>query len=391
VESRKDITPNKLQYTLLGDPALVLAAPTQRVVIDEINGLPLDKASTVRLAAGSIAKVTGHVENGQVVDEAFNGIITTSVRDAEETVVCRLNDESESDKPFTFKDRTKTLYNGSDSIRNGVFTFTFAVPKDISYTDGTGQMTLYAVNQDKTRTAHGENSNFILNGSSTALNDSIGPSIYCYLNSTSFKNGGKVHASPFFVAELYDDNGINASGSSIGHDLELIIDGDMSKTYNLNSYFSYEFGDYRRGSLGFSIPTLDYGHHKLLFRAWDVLNNSSTTELDFEVAKGEKPNCIDLTCVRNSATNVATFIITHDRTGCELNVQLDIFDMSGRQLWRYRESGVSSDNTYTFDWDLSTDGGRRLQTGVYLFKVSISSDGSGQSSKTKKLIVTNNN
>ena len=391
VESRKDITPNKLQYTLLGDPALVLAAPTQRVVIDEINGLPLEESSSIHLAAGSIAKVTGHVENGQVVDEAFNGIITTSVRDAEETVVCRLNDESESDKPFTFKDRTKTLYNGSDSIRNGVFTFTFAVPKDISYTDGTGQMTLYAVNQDKTRTAHGENSNFILNGSSTALNDSIGPSIYCYLNSTSFKNGGKVHASPFFVAELYDDNGINASGSSIGHDLELIIDGDMSKTYNLNSYFSYEFGDYRRGSLGFSIPTLDYGHHKLLFRAWDVLNNSSTTELDFEVAKGEKPNCIDLTCVRNSATNVATFIITHDRTGCELNVQLDIFDMSGRQLWRYRESGVSSDNTYTFDWDLSTDGGRRLQTGVYLFKVSISSDGSGQSSKTKKLVVTNNN
>ncbi|MBO4720553.1 MAG: type IX secretion system sortase PorU [Prevotella sp.] len=391
VETRKDITPNKLQYTLLGDPALVLAAPTQNVVIDNINGLPLNEASPVHLPAGSIAKVTGHIANGEVADATFNGTITAYVRDAEETIVCRRNDRSEADEAFVFKDRTKTLYSGSDSIRNGVFTFTFAVPKDISYTDGTGLMTLYAVNHEKTRTAHGENSSFVLNGSSTALNDSIGPSIYCYLNTKSFRNGNKVHTSPYFVAELYDDNGINASGSSIGHDLELIIDGDMTKTYNLNSYFNYEFGDYRSGTLGFSIPKLDYGHHKLLFRAWDVLNNSSTAELDFEVARGIEPDCISVRCVRNSATGGATFIITHDRAGSELNVQLDIYDMAGRQLWRYTESGVPSDNTYTFDWNLSMDGGRRLQTGVYLFKISISSDGSGQSSKTKKLMITNIN
>jgi hypothetical protein len=391
VEFKQDITPNKLQYTLLGDPALVLATPMQEVVIDDINGLPLDGTSTVRLPAGSIAKVTGHVVNAGAVDESFNGTVTASVRDAEEAIVCRLNDVTEADYPFTFKDRTKTLYNGSDSIRNGVFTFTFAVPKDINYTDGAGLMTLYAVNQAKTRTAHGETTSFILNGSSTVLNDSIGPSIYCYLNTESFKNGNKVHASPFFVAELYDDNGINSSGSSIGHDLELIIDGDMSKTYNLNSYFNYEFGDYRSGSLGFSIPKLDYGRHKLLFRAWDVLNNSSTAELDFEVARDVTPDCISVNCVRDPSTGGATFIITHDRAGCELNVQLDIYDMAGRQLWRYTESGVPSDNTYTFDWNLSLGGGRRLQTGVYLFKVSISSDGSGQSSKTKKMMITNIN
>ena len=391
VDMKRDLTPNKLQYSLLGDPALVLAAPTQEIVIDDINGLKPSAESPIQLPAGSIAKVRGHVVNNQTVDGTFNGIITASVRDAEETITCRMNEESETDKAYTFQDRTKTIYSGTDSISNGVFTFTFAVPKDISYTDGTGLMTLYAVDNAKTREAHGENEHFILNGSSSVINDSIGPSIYCYLNSKSFTNGGKVHTSPYFVAELYDDNGINASGSSVGHDLELIIDGDMTRTYNLNSSFSYDFGDYRSGRIGFSIPTLDYGHHKLLFRAWDVLNNSSTAELDFEVAKGIEPNCISLDCVRNPATNATTFIITHDRTGCELQVQLDIFDTSGRQLWRYRESGVSSDNTYTFDWDLSVDGGRSLQTGVYLFKVSISSDGSGQSSKTKKLIVTNNN
>ena len=393
VDLRRDLTPNKLQYTLLGDPALTLAAPTQSIVIDEINGQQLSDDSSYRLSAGSIAQVKGHIVRSQEsgVDDSFNGIITASVRDAEETIICRMNDEAEADTPFTFTDRTKTLYNGSDSIRNGVFTFTFAVPKDISYTDGAGLMTLYAVEHARTREAHGENSSFVLNGSSVTVNDSIGPSIYCYLNSPSFTNGGKVHTTPYFVAELYDDDGINASGSSLGHDLELIIDGDMTKTYNLNSYFTYDFGDYRRGSLGFSIPQLDYGWHKLLFRAWDVLNNSSTTELDFEVVKGLVPDCINVDCVRNAASDGVTFYVTHNRAGCELKVQLDIFDASGRQLWRYTESGTSSGDTYTFDWDFSVDGGRHLQTGVYLFRVSISCDGSGQSSKTKKLIVSGNN
>ena len=390
VTNRSDLSPNKLQYTLLGDPALTLAAPTQEIIIDEIDGEKVTFGKTMQLEAGSIATVKGHIAGVEDIDNSFNGVVTATIRDAEETIVCRLNDPVEADNPFTFKDRTKTIYNGSDSIRNGVFTLTFPVPKDISYTDQPGLLTLYAIDNQKVRVAHGENENVVFNGSIATKRDSIGPSIYCYLNSKSFTNGGKVHSTPYFVAELYDDDGINASGSSIGHDLELIIDGELSRTYNLNNSFAYEFGDYRSGTVGFSIPELDYGKHKLLFRAWDVMNNSSTSELEFEVVKGLEPDCLDVTCKRN-ATDEMTFVISHDRAGCQIEVQLDIYDMSGRQLWRYKESGVPSDNTYTFNWNLGIDGGRHLPTGVYLFRVSISCDGSSQSSKAKKIILTGNN
>ena len=77
----------------------------------------------------------------------------------------------------------------------------------------------------------------------------------------------------------------------------------------------------------------------------------------------------------------------HDRVGCNMDVVLDVFDISGRHLWSYAEGGVSTDNTYTIDWDLTVDGGRHLQTGVYLYRVRISSDGSSYASKAKKLIV----
>ena len=387
VTSGRDTSPNKLQYTLLGDPALALATPTLGMTIDSIGGRSVAGGETVRLAAGSVVQVKGHVEG----TSTFDGVVTATIRDAEETIVCRLNDDSSegASTPFVYTDRTKTLYNGSDSVRNGRFSLTFAVPKDISYTEGSGLMTLYAVSNDKAQEAHGLTESFMLSGNSDVVNDSIGPSIYCYLNSSTFTNGGRVNSTPYFVAELYDDSGINASGSGIGHDLELVVDGELSMTYNLNNYFSYDFGDYRSGTVRYSIPELSEGKHKLLFRAWDVMNNSSTSELSFEVVKGEAGS-ISVDCMRSGNSGLTTFIITHDRAGSQLDIKLDVYDTSGRHLWRHTESGVSSGNIYTMDWDQTISGGRPLMTGVYIYRISVSSDGGEEASQAKKLIVIGN-
>lgn len=383
VEKSSDLTCNKLQYTLLGDPALQLNTPRQKMVVDSINGMPATQG--IKLAAGSIVKITGHVELNNETDTNFNGIVTLSVRDAEETITCRLNDRlsTGADKAFVYQDRTNYLYRGSENVTEGIFNFTFAIPKDISYTDGSGLMTLYAINADKTRSAHGENESFELIGSSTALTDSIGPSVYCYLNSKNFKNGGKVNTTPYFIAELYDDSGINASGSSIGHDLELIIDGDMNQTYNLNNYFEYDFGDYRSGSIGFSIPQLSIGTHKLLFRAWDILNNSTTTELLFEVSEDAGSGEFNVTCTQNPASTNTQFVITHDRPGSELKVTLDVFDLGGRQLWRQTDTVMATNDTVTIDWNLNVAGGSRLHTGLYLCRLTLN-DGD---SKTVKVLI----
>ena len=383
VEKSSDLTCNKLQYTLLGDPALQLNTPRQKMVVDSINGMPATQG--IKLAAGSIVKITGHIELNNETDTDFNGIVTLSVRDAEETITCRLNDRSSTgaDKAFVYQDRTNYLYRGSENVTEGVFHFTFAIPKDISYTDGSGLMTLYAINVDKTRSAHGENESFELIGSSTALTDSIGPSVFCYLNSKNFKNGGKVNTTPYFIAELYDDSGINASGSSIGHDLELIIDGDMNQTYNLNNYFEYDFGDYRSGSIGFSIPQLSIGTHKLLFRAWDILNNSTTTELLFEVSEDAGAGEFNVTCTQNPASTNTQFVITHDRPGSELKVTLDVFDLGGRQLWRQTDTVMATNDTVTIDWNLNVAGGSRLHTGLYLCRLTLN-DGD---SKTVKVLI----
>jgi hypothetical protein len=335
------------------------------------------------LRAGSCATITGHLEN--LPD--FNGVVTLTVRDKEETIVGKRNDPSGTETALSFLDRPNTIYSGSDSIRNGRFSISFAVPKDISYSDKTGLFLVYAVNNDKTLTAHGENGDFTLSGTMETVNDGMGPSIYCYLNSESFMNGGTVNSTPYFYADLIDKDGINVSGAGIGHDLELIIDNDINSTYNLNDRFQYEFGDYRKGSVDYVLPGLTDGPHTLLFRAWDAQNNSSVAQLSFVVSAKLTPNMGKVVCTKNPATTSTRFIITHDRTGSEMDVELEIFDTSGRLLWKKSESGIPTDNTYSIDWDLTTDSGSRLKTGVYLYRVLISNNGSSKASQAKKLIV----
>ena len=376
---------NKLHYSLLGDPALALAVPTGHITIDSINGLRVGTDS-IKLAAGQRITVSGHVDDAP----QFDGIVTLTVKDVEQTVVCRLNntaDREGSSTPYIFHDRPSTVYNGTDSLRAGHFTISFALPLDISYSDASGQMTAYALSSDKQSEAHGICEAFTMGDGGEVTDNGVGPSIYCYLNNTSFANGGNVNTTPFFFAQITDKDGINAAGSSLGHDLELVIDGDQSMTYNLNEHFQYDFGDYCSGTVGFSLPELAEGQHQLSFRAWDVLNNSSVALLNFNVVRGLQPNCFSVECTKNPATTGTTFIINHDRTGSQMDISLEVFDASGRLLWQKTETGVSTDNTYQLDWDLCTSNGSRLQTGVYLYRVGISSDGSKRSSQAQKLII----
>ncbi len=384
ITSGQDRTVNKLQYSLLGDPAVTLNIPQLKIVVDSINNTDISDTS-VGLKAGGTATVVGHVEGS----EDFTGTLSAIVRDSEETITCRLNDTSSTgaSTAFTYTDRTKTIFNGSDNITDGRFEITFAVPMDINYSNKSGLITLFANTSDASQTAHGYSESITVGGTETISNDSIGPSLFCYLNDPAFIDGGNVNPTPYFVAEIYDEDGINTTGIGIGHDLVLSIDNDASQTYNLNDTFLYDFGSYTSGSVAYSIPELNVGAHKLQFRAWDIFNNSSTTTLNFNVVAALKPTIWSIGVTQNPAKTTTTFIVSHDRIGSDMTVVIDVFDTSGRQLWQHRDNNATTSGAYTYTWDLTCSNGQVLQTGVYVYRVRISSDGSSYTSDAKKLVV----
>lgn len=392
VKNGIETTKNKLQYSLLGDPALSLALPTYTAVIDNINGVAVEGNSLPQLRAGDKVSIKGHIELAGSKAENFSGTLDAMVRDTKETIRCKLNNTTSegADTAFVFTDRKNTLYHGTNKVENGEFTFTFAVPKDINYADGTGLINIYAYDATLKASAHGACDRFTVNGSNIAENDSIGPSIYCYLNSEDFTFGGEVNSTPFFVAQISDKDGINASGAGIGHDMTLIIDGDTEKSYNLNDNFTFDYESYTSGQTFYALPALSEGKHTLKFRAWDILNNSSTTTLDFVVKKSIRPNIVDVYATNNPARESTTFVVAHNFCGAELDLEIDIMDTSGRLLLSTSKREIATTNTMAYSWDLRTDSGARLNTGIYLYRIKLSSNGSSYASKTQKILVINN-
>jgi hypothetical protein len=79
--------------------------------------------------------------------------------------------------------------------------------------------------------------------------------------------------------------GINSTGAGIGHDITVVLDGDVINTTALNDYFasgdgngcSYaDLNDYQKGSVTFPFRNLTPGEHQLVFKVWDINNNSTT-------------------------------------------------------------------------------------------------------------------
>ncbi|MGB3949100.1 MAG: type IX secretion system sortase PorU, partial [Bacteroidia bacterium] len=137
---------NSRNFTLLGDPALMLAYPKYAVVTDSINHIAVTNASLDTLKALSVVTISGHVndQNG-VVLTTYNGTLYPTVYDKPQSITTLSNDGTSS-PPFTFKLQKNILYKGKVSVKNGYYSFSFIVPKDIAYQYGIGRISYYAEN-----------------------------------------------------------------------------------------------------------------------------------------------------------------------------------------------------------------------------------------------------
>lgn len=382
---------NKLQFTLLGDPALYFGTSGAKVVLDSINGVALNGEQS--LNGGSRIRLSGHIEkNNGAIDETFSGTMTYRLYDAIETITTRENIPNKSEDPFKYNYRSKEINHGTDSVRNGRFSFTIIIPKDISYSDESGRLVFYAVNTDKSIDANGSSENFLIGGyNGETITDTDGPEMFIYLNDRDFMDGDAVSSKPVFVAELKDESGIHYNGNGIGHDLQLCIDGDPSKTYNLNSYYTGEPDDYSQGKVIFNdMPELKEGAHFLSFRAWDMMNNTSVQTLRFVVGEKLEAEVLALLLESDIVSGSTNFHIVYNYPGLECSFRIDIFAPTGALLWT-REVNYSGDNgIVTIPWNGYNSGGAKMDNGIYICRVTASHGDGKKNYREKKFVLRSN-
>jgi hypothetical protein len=375
---------NKTHYILIGDPAITLAAPTYNVKVDKINGATIDANNQPLLSAGSVVTVSGHIEdeNGNPVND-YTGTVEPIVYDNIETIKCNRNTTS-TDTAMVYKDRTRTLFIGSENVTGGQFSFSFPVPLDINYSNENGLISLYANNG--IHEAQGYSTDFLVGGTGNYVQNGNGPTITAWLNQEDFYDGDDVNETPYLFMTLHDDDGINTTGNGLGHDIEIIIDNDEQKTYILNGYFKPTTGGYADGTVGFSIPELEEGQHTMLIRAFDVLNNMGCITLTFNVVPGLKPEVAHLQ-ICGPVREKATFRVYSNRKGSIINVSLNIFDTNGKQHYTYSLKGEENiDDYYEFDWNITNSLGL-VPPGIYIARVGLSTADGDEDRIAKKFIV----
>ena len=382
---------NKLSYVYVGDPALRINYPTNyQIQTTQITESKSTNSDTIR--AMSVVKVDGFIadDNGQKAG-GFNGELQVVVYDKAIRVTTLDNEgefwvdepEKYEERKFKFTNRNNKLFAGKAVVSDGEFSFTFMMPKDIKYNFGTGRINYYAHDTETGDEAQGSFENFVVGGTNPDIvYETEGPEMQLYLNNESFLSGGKVNETPLFIAYLEDENGINRVGSGIGHDLLLTVDNDPRQTHVLNNYFEADANKYNSGTVKYKLPELSEGKHVLSFRAWDLLNNSTTGTLEFEVVKGLTPQIFSVSNYPNPVSSVTRIKVDHDRPETVLNTVVDIFDLSGRKIWSFKQS-----NADEIEWDLMAAYGKRVKAGIYLDRVTINTLGSDTYSKTAKMLI----
>ena len=371
---------NTLKFCLLGDPALRLNYPEYSCRNLTINNQPVDQF------AGTASPLSLLTISGEIVDYSgkrmsqFGGKLFATVYDQPYSKTTLGNGNL---PVFTYKVQDNALYKGDAIVKNGTFTYSFVVPKDINFNKEAGLIRYYFSNG--TVDGNGSFADIHFNGTENSTeNDIDGPSIRLFLENEDFKDGSTVSSSPLLQVFLSDESGINTSGISIGHDITLILDGLPQNQLVLNEYYKSDPGNWKTGTINYPFSNLSVGPHTLKLKVWDNANNSSSVTIRFEVVKGLIVSSVYN--FPNPFSDQTRFVITHNRYGEAVDVHLEILDLAGKNLYSKNQTlvtrGYEINDLY---WEPLNMNPVPLN-GIYIYRISLTDSQGLHTYKSGRLI-----
>lgn len=371
----------------IGDPALMLAIPKPKIVLTKVNDVPINQPIS-DFQALAFVKISGEVQDelGNLMS-IYNGELAVNIFDKNYTKTTFNNDNYSP--PMTFDNLGETIFRGNASINGGQFEFGFVVPRDIKIPLGNGRISFYAKRNQILLDKTGYNTDIKIGGIDiNAVADVTAPKVRLYMNDETFVNGGITNESPFFLAFLEDEHGINTA-SGIGHDIVAILDGDETNPYILNDYYETELDDFTKGKIRFPFRNLALGLHTITFKAWDVYNNFISAEIQFIVVGDETVTLTNVLNYPNPFVNYTQFWFTHNRPYEPLDVQVQIITITGKIVKTINQN-VYTDGFLSREitWDGKDDFGDKIGKGVYIYKLIVKSTLTNEKSeKIEKLVI----
>ena len=161
------------------------------------------------------------------------------------------------------------------------------------------------------------------------------------MNDENFAFGGTTDENPALLAVVADSNGINTVGNGIGHDITAVLDDNTNNTINLNDFYQADLDSYQSGRVVYPFSDLSEGTHSLRFKIWDVYNNSEEAYTEFVVAESAQLALEHVLNYPNPFTTRTEFMFEHNQPCNSLDVQVQVFTVSGKLVKTINETVLS--------------------------------------------------
>jgi hypothetical protein len=342
---------NKL-FVLIGDPAVMLAAPRGAGSIDDAGVEPMRRRDTVTIAGQNEGSASGQ-----------DGLALVTVTDSADT-----SGYTHVPPPMTYQvDYTlpgAVVYRGLAPVTDGAFSTRFVV-SSASAEGAHARVGGYFYGDDGDGSFSLENVSL---ADSVQVSDTRGPDI-----AVEFEGGAtSVLPETGLSIGLFDEHGIDLVGRGPSGAITMSFDG--SDTTDLTGDFIYDVDSYREGTIERELPTLALGGHTLEVSASDNIGNRSTASQWFEVVSATE---FEIRNVANSPNpfpegdDGGTYILFQLPTDAEVGV--DVFTVGGRLVRRIDEFHAPAGANQVY-WDGCDQEGDDLANGVYLYRIRATSE-----------------
>ncbi|WP_025762999.1 type IX secretion system sortase PorU [Dyadobacter tibetensis] len=304
-------------FTLLGDPSMLL--------IDR-NRLVQWHTVPDTLRPGETVCLSGQVTWGETgtIDKDFNGKVYLTLFDKFRNFTT-LGDEGEK---MEYQDNRDKLYEGTVSVRGGLFELVFIVPMDARTDVGWGRMSAYALSEGGEEEAQGQCP--VLIGGQVIEEADTPTELAAYMNDPSFRDGDLVDPSSVMVVRIRDKEGINLVGSPYGRGLTLTLNDTLE--IDLSDFYRAELDDFTAGSIVYPFKDLPQGTYTATVKVYDSYNNSSKITFGFEVGAIKGVAITDLVIFPNPFQNDWSFDLEHNRVDEDIALELKVLTISGKVI-----------------------------------------------------------
>ncbi len=356
-------------FSLLGDPSLKLAVPELDIVVKGFYKPSTTEELDTLIALQEIELISEVIDPiTETIITGFNGEYIAELQ-AAPTPSQTLGDEN---SPFEYQEEKTLLFRGQGKVENGVLTAKFLIPNHLSQEIEAGNLRILAWEESSGYRALGQITP-ILGQNATPPVDQTGPEISPTLEGKS--------EGPFIFnttqlqvgADIFDLNGILVSGKIPGQDLFLQVN-DQSPII-LNEEFLAKNGSYQEGAFLVTVPGFSEGQNQLKIGAWDNLGNGNLVTVPVEIRGSQRIQILQHVVFPNPTSVNSEFIFTHNRPGENIQVDLEVFSMSGQILFSDSRRFVRAENQIRdLSWFFLQNQTKYPAKGTYIYRLSLRSE-----------------